>query len=232
MQTNPNVSSALPFERVIGDRTYRVVGTPNLGWVRTIMIGLRNPRRSASNQNDDGMDKCIEVWVNELRMTEFDNRGVVAGLARGTVKLADLGQVALSGGFSTPGFGTIDMAPNERNKFSAMNYDLQTNLDLHRFLPANSRLRLPVFITQAQDWKTPMFNPYNPDIEMPKALANLPSQDRRDSLRSMVSDFQQRRAISFTNVRIYRASGAPHGGRAAANGPPAMDGFNPKGESE
>ena len=232
MQTNPNVSNALPFERVIGDRTYRVVGTPNLGWVRTVMIGLRNPRRSASNQNDDGMDKCLEVWVNELRMTEFDNRGGVAGLARGTVKLADLGQVALSGGFSTPGFGTIDMVPNERNKFSAMNYDLQTNLDLHRFLPANSRLRLPVFITHAQDWKTPMFNPYNPDIEMPKALANLPSQDRRDSLRSMVSDFQQRRAIAFTNVRIDRASGAPQGGRAAVSGPPAMDGFNPKGESE
>ncbi len=230
MQTNPNVSPALPYERVVGDRTYRVVGTPNLGWVRTIMVGVRNPRRSSANQGDDGLDKCVEVWVNELRMTDFDNRGGVAGLARGTAKLSDLGQVALSGGFSTPGFGSIDMAPNERNKFTSINYDLQTNLDLHRFLPAKSRLRLPVFVTHAQDWKTPMFNPYNPDIEMTKALANLVTSSAKDSLRSMVSDFQQRRAVAFTNVRIDRATGgAPSSGRGAPNGPPAMDGVDAKG---
>ncbi|MEY3712166.1 MAG: hypothetical protein RL104_949, partial [Bacteroidota bacterium] len=230
MQTNPNVSPALPYERVVGDRTYRVVGTPNLGWVRTIMVGVRNPRRSSANQGDDGLDKCVEVWVNELRMTDFDNRGGVAGLARGTAKLSDLGQVALSGGFSTPGFGSIDMAPNERNKFTSMNYDLQTNLDLHRFLPAKSRLRLPVFVTHAQDWKTPMFNPYSPDIEMTKALANLVASSAKDSLRSMVSDFQQRRAVAFTNVRIDRATGgAPSSGRGAPNGPPAMDGVDAKG---
>ncbi|MCE2815594.1 MAG: cell surface protein SprA [Cryomorphaceae bacterium] len=232
MQTNPNISPALPYEKTVGDRTYRVVGTPNLGWVRTIMVGVRNPRRSSANQSDDGLDKCVELWVNELRMTDFDNRGGVAGLARGTAKLADLGQVALSGGFSTPGFGGIDMAPNERNKFSSMNYDVQTNLDLHRFLPANSRLRLPVFITHAQDWKTPMFNPYNPDIEMPKALANLVSQRAKDSLRGMVSDFQQRRAVAFTNVRIDRATGGAPSGRGAATGPPAMEGMESKGDSE
>ncbi|MEN9432180.1 MAG: cell surface protein SprA [Bacteroidota bacterium] len=234
MRTNPNVSPALPYERVVGDRVYRVVGTPNLGWVRTMMVGVRNPRRSSSNTSDDGLNKCAEVWINELRMTDFDNRGGVAGIARGTAKLADLGQVALSGGFSTPGFGGIDMAPNERNKFSSVNYDVQTNLDLHRFLPGNSRLRLPMFITQAQDWKTPMFNPYSPDIEMDKALGNLQGAQSKDSLRTMVSDFMQRRAVAFTNVRLDRApsGGGGGGGRGPSMGPPSMGDSESKSEDQ
>ena len=190
-----------------GEGIIKVLGAPNLGNVRTIMIGVRNPKKRSSGSSDDGLDKCAEVWVNELRMTDFDNRGGVSALARSNTQLADIGQVALSGTYSTVGFGSLDMSPQERNKFSAATYDFQTNLELSRLLPFKTRLRLPLFINNAQDWKTPMFNPLNPDIEMIKALQNLNSKDERSELRDLVADRTVRRGFNFTNVRFDRSMG-------------------------
>ncbi len=190
-----------------GEGVIRVLGVPNLGNVRTIMMGVRNPKKRNTGSSDDGMDKCAEVWVNELRMTDFDNRGGVSAIARTTTQVADLGQIALSGTYSTVGFGSLDMSPQERNKFSAATYDFQTNLELSRFLPFKTRLKLPLFINNAQDWKTPMFNPLNPDIEMSKALESLNSAQERSDLRAMVADRTVRRGFNFTNVRVERSSG-------------------------
>ncbi|MDG1253446.1 MAG: cell surface protein SprA [Schleiferiaceae bacterium] len=215
LRDNPAIQSNIPFEKAYGEGVIRVVGVPNLGNVRTMMMGLRNPKKRSTASADDGLDKCAEVWVNELRMTDFDNRGGLAAIARSTAQLADLGQVALSTSYSTIGFGSLEMNPQERNKFSSATYDLQTNLELTKFLPFQTRLRLPLFINHAQDWKTPMFNPLNPDIEMSRALSNLATAGERDSLRSMVSDFTQRRGFNFTNVRFDRAGGTGAGPRGA-----------------
>ena len=41
-----------------------VVGNPNLQGVKTIMIGVRNPKSNDSNnqwQPDDGLEKCVEM---------------------------------------------------------------------------------------------------------------------------------------------------------------------------
>ena len=131
----------------------------------------------------------------------------MAALARGTVQLADLGQIALSGAMSTPGFGSLEMNPQERNKFTAASYDFQTQLDLDKFIPGRSRWRFPMFINHSQDWKTPLFNPLSPDVEMDRSLANLSDGIERDSLRGMVSDFTQRRGINFTNIHLARGGG-------------------------
>ena len=54
--------------------------------MRTIMIGIRNPKKDGEEANpwtaDDAQSKCVEVWVNELRLTDFDQRGGWAALAR------------------------------------------------------------------------------------------------------------------------------------------------------
>jgi cell surface protein SprA len=40
----------------------------------------------------DGLPKCVEVWVNELRLTDFVNKGGWATTGSVQAKLADLGQ--------------------------------------------------------------------------------------------------------------------------------------------
>lgn len=210
---NPNVSAAEIYEKRLDNGAYvRVVGSPNLGDVRTIMIGVRNPRKRSVGDGDDGLSKCAEIWVNELRMVDFDNRGGWATVARSTMQLADLGQVAMTGSMSTPGFGSLEMNPQQRNKFTRAGYDLQAQLDLDKFMPGASRLKLPIFVNQSQEWELPMFNPLAPDIEMTRALENLNTSAERDSLRSMTSEFTQRRGVNFSNIRVSRAQGG--GGRA------------------
>lgn len=63
--------------------TITVKGNPNLGYVKGLMIGIRNKQ--------GGIPRCGEVWVNELRMTGFDERGGVAAVSRIDFQLADLG---------------------------------------------------------------------------------------------------------------------------------------------
>ena len=76
----------------------KVLGNPNLGFVEGIMIGIRNKR-------DNGIPICTEVWVNELRLSGFDEGGGQAGLARLDFQLADLGNATIAGNFSTIGWG-------------------------------------------------------------------------------------------------------------------------------
>ena len=111
MVNNPNVSSSIPYELIKDEGIVRVVGSPNLGDVRTVLIGVRNPKKRSTIDGDDGLSKCAEIWINELRMVEFDNRGGMAALARGTVQLADLGQIALSGGHVYTGLRFIGDEP-------------------------------------------------------------------------------------------------------------------------
>ena len=46
--------------------------------IQTIMIGVRNPKHDDEYnqwQPDDGLEKCLEVWVNELRLSDFNENG-------------------------------------------------------------------------------------------------------------------------------------------------------------
>jgi cell surface protein SprA len=65
-----------------------VMGNPSLAEVKTIMIGVRN------NSKDR---KSGEVWVNELRLTDYNEDGGWAANTNLNVTLSDLGSVNLSG---------------------------------------------------------------------------------------------------------------------------------------
>ena len=95
---------------------------PNLAQIKTIMIGVRNPKKVSINSADDGLNKCGQIWVNELRLTDFDERGGWAANSRLTARLADFGNVTLSGNMSTVGFGSIEKKVNERQKYNAFQY--------------------------------------------------------------------------------------------------------------
>ena len=86
---NSGVQIIKPFEQADGKNTIRIKGNPNIANVRVVMIGVRNTKQNAINVDDDGLAKCAEIWVNELRMTDFDNEGGWATTARVTTQIAD-----------------------------------------------------------------------------------------------------------------------------------------------
>ena len=87
------------------------------------MIGVRN-------NPDDGLSKCLEVWVNELRLTGLNEAGGTAGLARLDMQLADFGRLSLSGNYSSIGWGALDQKLAERSLDEVVQYDIATNLEL------------------------------------------------------------------------------------------------------
>jgi cell surface protein SprA len=207
-RSNDNLTRRIRYRKIINGREISVVGSPNLGNVRTIMIGIRNPKKTGPMDPDDGLPKCAEVWVNELRLTDFDERGGWAANARVTAKLADFADISLSGQASSIGFGSLDQSVTERNKFEAFGYDLQSSFELGKFFSNESGVRIPLFFNYAEEWKNPMFNPLDPDIEFDDAIDNLETESQKDSLRQASQDYVMRKNINLTNVRKERRGGS------------------------
>ena len=49
--------------------------------------------------------------------------------------------------------------------------------------------------------QSPQYNPLDPDITLKASLAELETQEERDSLRYIAQDYTQRKSINFSNIR-------------------------------
>jgi cell surface protein SprA len=161
---NSNIILSSKYTEIDGRNRISVVGAPSLSDVQTIMIGVRNPKRNNLTDADDGQPKCAEIWINELRLTDFDQKGGWAATARLTANLADLGNISLAGLHSTAGFGGIEMKVNERQMEDITTYDIATNLELGKFLPEKTGIRIPMHYDISETFNNPQYNPLNPDI--------------------------------------------------------------------
>ena len=196
-----NLDVSTPYIKYVSRGKVTVVGNPNLAQVKTIMIGIRNPKKKFLEDADDGLSKCGQIWVNELRLTDFDEEGGWAANSRVTARLADFGNVTLSGNMSTIGFGSIEKKVNERQKYNAYQYDLSSTFDLGKFFSDDFGLRVPMYIGRSQTIKNPQYNPLDPDILLTRSLDALDSKAEKDSLKNIAQDYVQRKSINFTNVR-------------------------------
>nr|WP_238387227.1 cell surface protein SprA [Sphingobacterium olei] len=192
----------VPFEYADGENRITVIGTPDLSKVRFYMMGVRNPLRGSSTSNnlDDGRDLHGEFWFNELRLTDFDDKGGWAATARLNLKLADFANVSISGTRSTVGFGSIYQRVGERNRSEDTYFDITTNAELGKFFHPRHGIVIPFYFNYSNQKSTPEYNPLNPDIELNSALATM-SNNSRDSLLRLVQDYTMRKSFSFTNIR-------------------------------
>lgn len=192
-----------PFSVNDGDRVITIVGSPTLSDVRAVMIGIRNPKRTFyTAEYDDAQAKCAEIWVNELRLTDFDESSGWAATARVNTMLADLGNFVFSGLHSTPGWGSIEKKVNERAKETTTQFDIATNLELGKFFPENYGLKLPMHFDYSETRIAPQYNPLDPDIPLKEDLKeSYDNKDERDSVRAITQDFTRRKNLNFINVR-------------------------------
>ena len=200
-RNNDNLDISTPYIRYVSGGKVTVVGNPNLAQVKTIMLGVRNPKKKFVGDTDDGLSKCGQIWVNELRITEFDEQGGFAANSRVTARLADFGNVTLSGNLSTIGFGSIEKKVNERQKYNAYQYDLSSTFNLGKFFPNDFGLKVPMYVGRSQAVKNPQYNPLDPDILLSSSLQSLGSKSEKDSLKNITQDFVERKSINFSNVR-------------------------------
>lgn len=201
-RNNQNLPTYLPYQTVDNQgRAIIVVGNPNLGQVKDVMLGVKNPKKTLNNPNDDGLRKCSEVWFDELRLAGFDEKPAYAAAGQANIQLADIGNVHLGGSMHTIGYGNIDQKSDDRNKDNFYTYDATTNLQLGKILPKNWGLQLPVFAGYTQMVSKPQYNPYDEDVLLSEELSKLQSAAKRDSLKSVTEDFNSITSLNFTNVR-------------------------------
>ena len=198
-RNNSGASLAVPWETEdpANGNKIRIIGNPNLGLVKGIMIGVRNTP-------DDGLNKCLEVWVNELRLTGLNEDGGVAGLARLDLQLADFGRVSLSGNYSSIGWGAIDQKLAQRSLDQVIQYDVATNLELGKFFGDRIGLSIPFYAQYSATISNPKFDPYDRDIELKDKLSEATDRVSKDSIREQAIDFTEIRSLNFTNVRKER----------------------------
>ena len=186
-----------PYPVNIADgRIVRVVGNPNIAALTNIMVGIYNPITQS-----DPSDKCAEVWINELRLTDFDQKGGWAANSRVTAKLADFGQVSVSGAVATPFYGSIEKKPSERSRDLTLQYDASTTLQLGKFFPKDWKLNVPMYLGYSEIIITPQYDPNNPDVLMSSVNAdNGFTNSQISQIKSRAQDYTRRRGINFTNV--------------------------------
>lgn len=201
-RNNAGISVSNIYRQVLDNKTISILGNPNLGEVRGILVAIENPFKP------DGAPVFTEVWMNELRLSQLDENGGWAALGRVDLTLADLGTVTVSANTHTQGFGTIEQRVNERAKDNLLQFDAAANIDAGKLVPKKARLSLPVYASINRTILTPQFDPYDLDIKYKEKLNNAP-KDKRDSIKNAAVDQTTIKTINFTNVKILPGGSRP-----------------------
>ena len=187
------------YKEVLTDgRTYAVIGNPNLGEVKGMLLSVENTNLPTA---------CAEVWFNELRFSNLDEKGGWAALGRVDVKLADLGNITLAGSAKSKGFGTLEQRVNERSREDLYTFDLSANIDAGKLLPKQLGIQIPVYAGISRITSTPEYDPYDLDIKLDDKLDNTPTKRVKDSIRQNAQDITTVKTVNFTNVKKVKTDG-------------------------
>jgi cell surface protein SprA len=182
-----------------GDSKLRlgIKGNPNFGQTRVLMVGVKN---SEIRERIKG-----EVWFNELRLAELDNKGGMAALLNIDTNLADFATVSATGKMSTIGFGALEQGSNERSREDMQEYNIVTNLSLGKLLPKKWGINLPFNYSTGEHIITPEYDPFNQDIRLKELLDNTDDPDQKANFKNRAIDYTKRKSINFIGVRKERS---------------------------
>ncbi len=181
---------APPIEGIEGYEI-RVKGNPNLGNIRTIMLGAKN---------NSAITQSAELWFNELRTAEFDNDGGWAAVVTADANFADFADISVTGRMETIGFGGIEQSLNERSQEDSKLYDVVTNVSMGKLLPKTWGIQLPVNYSISEEFHDPKYDPQYQDVLYEDTtIDNSPNRDESQ-------DHTKRTSFSLINVRKERTN--------------------------
>lgn len=184
-------------ETLADGRKYAVIGNPNLGEVRGMLLAV---------ENSGNRPVCAEVWFNELRFSNLDEEGGWAALGRVDLRLADLGGITLAGTAKSRGFGTLEQRVNERSREDVYTFDISANIDAGKLLPKKLGIQLPVYAGVSQTSSTPEYDPYDLDIKLEDKLKDAAAKDK-DSIRNNAQDVTTIKTVNLTNAKKVKTDG-------------------------
>lgn len=174
-----------------------IKGNPNFGLVRNLMVGVK------SRTDHKGLKG--EVWFNELRLADLENKGGMAAILNIDTNMADFATVSATGKKSTIGFGSLEQGANERDREDIQQYNIVTNINLGKLLPPKWGINLPFNYAIGEEVITPEYDPFNQDIKLDQLLRETSDAAERENIRTRAVDYTKRRSINFIGVRKDRA---------------------------
>ncbi|MCF6295236.1 MAG: cell surface protein SprA [Flavobacteriaceae bacterium] len=180
----------------IGQQRVAIKGNPNFGDVRVLMVGVKNAR--------NGFNICTEVWFNELRLSDMDNKGGWAAIVSMDTNIADFMNISVTGSQSTTGFGTLEQGPNERSREDVKQYDFVTNINIGQLLPKKWGFQIPFNYGQNETLITPEYDQQYKDLKLQNRLDAAQTSVERETILKQSEDYTKRKSINFIGVRKQR----------------------------
>ena len=170
-----------------------VMGNPSLGEVKTMIVGVRNL---------SGEMKSGEVWINELRLKEYNNEGGWAAQGNFNLQLSDLGVLNVQGRYISEGFGGLEEGVAQRSNEDLKSYTITTNVELGKFFPDKAKVSAPLYYTVSKNENRPKYNPLDTDMRLKEALNSMENAHERDSLENIAVTKTTNTNFSLSNVRV------------------------------
>lgn len=194
-------SPSLLYSEMVDGHKYTVLGTPNLGKVKVIMIGVRNPKKESLTDGNNMLPKSAIVWINELRLTDYINKGGWAAMALARTNLADLGNLSLYGSYTTAHFGNLEDPLVKEELVNTFTFQTTFDMELSKFLPEEWGLHIPLYVDYSREIGSPEYNPYNPDVLLSDDLDTYATTAEKDSVKQMTQRRKSTTNITLANVR-------------------------------
>ena len=173
--------------------TLTVLGNPSLSSVRALVIGVRNSA---------GLTRSVEVWVNELRASDYHEEAGWAGQLHSTLQLAELGEASLRAQYVSAGFGAIDAPLMSRTLESRRAIQFASTLELGQLLPPEAKVTLPIYYTVSDEVLTPQYNPLDEDVKLTDALSDLSTERERKELRARSLTHRRSQGLALSKVAV------------------------------
>lgn len=177
-----------------------VIGNPSLSDIRVMLIGVRNN----SSTTKDGV-----VWVNELKVTDFDESGGWAAKANVNLGVSDIATLNFGAHVETAGFGGVDQSLKDRRMDDYQQYNFAVQADVGRFLPSGAKLHAPVYYSISKEKTSPKYNPLDQDVLLKDALDDAATKAERDSINNYAVEHNTVQSFSISGLKFDVKSDTP-----------------------
>ncbi len=170
-----------------------VMGNPTLENIENIMIGVRN---------NSGHVASGEVWVNELRMSEFNEKGGVAAMANAALSISDIAQVNVAGRLETAGYGSIESNVLDRNMDNQYQISVSAALEAGRLFPEQAKIQMPLYVSYTNETLSPEYDPLDTDLKLSETLETFDTKAEKDSVKMMANTKHESTNFSVTGMKV------------------------------
>lgn len=184
-------------------------GNPSLERIGEIGMGIRNPYDPTDESSEGEASLDAEFWLNEMRVSGFDNERGWAASGQAEINFADFATFSANLDRETDGFGALNSRLGQRRTSDVLSYDLNTSLNMHKFLPERYGWNIPVTLSTRRSTSTPRFLPNQGDVriseleEVINAREDLNETEKEVLIEDQVRDsqtFSESYSLNVSNV--------------------------------